>query len=160
MAARKTRAKKTNGSADAEDSREFEEKINLPRKEVRLLNGSTWNVKPWSLAIGADMTVKVVSLVRLLGNSFSTNPDDDPIPQEDIFKLITTAESEVKEVIRGTMGWTDDDIVNNCEYFEDIAILFKAVMDTSVKRGADQGLFPTILSAMNGIQETVGGSGV
>lgn len=109
-----------------------------PKREVRLVSGETVLVEPWGIEVGLDLMPKVVELGERLGSDVSDGG---------VVKAVQEATPEVLEIIRRTIGWTHEQIMDSDRVkFEDVFTLAQAVLEVCVIRGDGQGALGKVLS--------------
>lgn len=102
------------------DSDSDELKTLFPTKEVVLLDGRRVKIEPWGLETGMLLGPRVAALVVKLQKADAAN----------VAQLISDNQRDVVDIIRETLGWSDDEI--KTIHYEDLFVLAQAVIEVCV----------------------------
>lgn len=105
-----------------------EEEVLFPAKQVQVLSGKYVTVRPWGMETGRLVSPRVAELIEDLKGNYSV---------KGVASLVRDKQTEVYEIIRETLGWTDEQMAGLA--YEDLFTLAQAVIDVCILRGEDQG---------------------
>lgn len=143
-------AKRSRGEAEAE--------VLHPHRVVTLSNGLDVIVSPWGLEEGGRQTARVVSLVQKIQSGVG----EAQRKQDAMTALLDHAQGDILQIVRHTVGWSDEELKANVQTFEDLLDLWTAVWETSLVKPEGGGTLPKVLrllgqttSAMNAASGSV-----
>lgn len=113
--------------------------VAFPEHPVKLLNGKTVVVKPWSLKNGRLIRQKITDTFDALQAAGKT-----PGSLTEVFDM---CEQQVVEIVRDTLGVDDAWMEENLAY-EDLFTLAQAVVEVCLLRGGKDGVLGKVMGAM------------
>lgn len=105
-----------------------EEEILFPAKQYKVLSGKMVTIKPWGMTQGQLLAPRVGNLLEKLDTARGTKA---------IAKLINENQVEVAQIVRETLGWSEEEF--DKLYYEDLFILTQGVIEVCLLRGKDMG---------------------
>lgn len=96
----------------------------FPEREIKLASGATEVIRPWGIKTGMRLMPRVLELGGRLQGDLSDVALAD---------LITKATPEVLDIIRHTLGWTEQEAEDRLSY-EDIFTLGQAIVEVCIIR--------------------------
>lgn len=136
--------KKATSQRKSRDEAEWQ--VLFPFKDVELQCGEKVVVRQWDIDTGAILTGRVARLIQKLRGEGA---------EVEIDKLLELAAEECKDIVRITIGWSEDDFHNKLT-FEDFLDLLQAVIDTSLVREDGGGALPKIVALAGALGPLVG----